>query len=65
MDEWVNGLPTKTEQAKALGIDIPEDDYWGDMTSRVCGEVGGAIGGNFTKEAVKRFEEKLVQRDIQ
>ena len=59
MDERINDLNSKAEQARAMGINLPKDGDWGDMPSRVCGEVGGAIGGNFTKEAVKRFENKL------
>lgn len=61
MDEKINNAENKTEQAKILGIKIPEDDYWGDYSSKVCGSVGGAIGGNFTKNAVASFEQKLVE----
>jgi hypothetical protein len=50
---------SKTELAKELGIKIPEDGYWGDMPSKVCGAVGGAIGGNEIKKAVGSFENKL------
>lgn len=53
---------TKTELAEELGIPIPKSGYWGDMPSNVCGTVGGAIGGNFTKAAVESFEKSLVEK---
>jgi len=52
---------TKTELANELGIKIPEDGYWGNMPSRICGAVGGAIGGNEVKKAVESFEKKLTK----
>lgn len=63
MDEKINNAKDKTEQAKLMGIKLPEDNYWGDYSSRTCGSVGGAIGGNFTKNAVISFEQKLVEKD--
>jgi hypothetical protein len=63
MDEKINNMKTKTEQAIAMGIQIPQDGYWGDRTSRECGMVGGAVGGNFTREAIRNFENKLVERE--
>jgi hypothetical protein len=62
MDEKINKLHDKTEQAMAMGIEIPKDGYWGNKSSRECGMVGGAIGGNFTREAVKEFEMKLTEK---
>lgn len=53
---------TKTELAKELGINIPRDGYWGDMSSRVCGTVGGAIGGNMVKSAIEQYEKNLVEK---
>lgn len=61
MDEKVNKADSKTEQAMQMGINIPEDGYWGNVSSKVCGMVGGAQGGNFTREAVKAFEKKLIK----
>jgi len=63
MKEKINKLDTKTEQANELGIEIPESGYWGDVPSKFCGAVGGAEGGNFTKNAVKSFEEKLAPKN--
>lgn len=52
----------KEELARELGIKIPEDGYWGDMPSRVCGLVGGAIGGKKVKEAIEDYENNLVKK---
>jgi hypothetical protein len=62
MDEKINKLNNKTEQAMAMGIEIPNDGYWGNKSSRECGMVGGTAGGNFTKEAVEEFEKRLAER---
>lgn len=51
----------KTELAKDLGIQVPKDGYWGNMPSRVCGTVGGAIGGNIVRNAIESFEKSLVE----
>ncbi|MBK1810417.1 small, acid-soluble spore protein, alpha/beta type [Clostridium sp. YIM B02505] len=63
MKEKLNELDTKSEQAKELGIELPKDGYWGNTSSKVCGMVGGAEGGNFTKNAVQSFEEMLSKRN--
>lgn len=54
---------TKTELAKELGIKIPKDGYWGNMPSRICGAVGGAIGGEEVRKAVEDYEEKLINKN--
>lgn len=61
--EKMDTSQTKTELAHELGINIPKDGYWGDMPSRVCGTVGGAIGGNITKLAIEQFERNLVEKN--
>ncbi|GKU26768.1 alpha/beta-type small acid-soluble spore protein [Clostridium folliculivorans] len=63
MREKVNKLDTKSEQAKELGIEVPGDGYWGNTSSKVCGAIGGAEGGNFTKNAVQSFEEMLTKKN--
>ncbi|GFZ33575.1 hypothetical protein CSC2_41010 [Clostridium zeae] len=63
MREKVNKLDTKSEQANELGIELPKDDYWGNTSSKVCGMIGGAEGGNFTKNAVQSFEEMLTKKN--
>lgn len=59
MEEKINKLKSKTEQAKELGLEIPEDNDWGNISSKACGSVGGAIGENYTKNAVEEFEKNL------
>lgn len=63
MNEKVNKLDTKSEQAKELRIELPKDEYWGNTSSKVCGMVGGAEEGNFTKNAVQSFEEMLIKKN--
>lgn len=45
----------KVETAQELGIQIPNDGYMGNMTTRDT----GSIGGNITKKLVKMAEEQL------
>jgi hypothetical protein len=54
---------SKSELAKELGIKVPEDGYWGNMSSRVCGLVGGAVGGNLVKDAIRSYEVKLATQE--
>lgn len=63
MDEKINMLNSRQEQAQALGVNMPKDGDWGNMPSRICGEVGGAEGGNFTREAVRNFEQKIANME--
>lgn len=63
MEEKLNQLHNKTEQAMAINIEIPKDGYWGNKTSKECGMVGGATGGNFTKNAVESFEKNLIEKN--
>ncbi|MCL6559174.1 MAG: alpha/beta-type small acid-soluble spore protein [Firmicutes bacterium] len=52
----------KYEIAEELGITPQIDEgYWGELTSRDCGRVGGRIGGNMVKVMIKRAEEGLAQ----
>lgn len=53
---------TKTELAQELGIQVPKDDYWGNMTTKTCGTVGGAIGGNKVRAAIESFERNLIKK---
>jgi hypothetical protein len=53
---------TKTELAQELGIPIPKDGYWGNMTAKTCGTVGGAIGGEKVRAAIECFERNLVEK---
>lgn len=45
----------KYEVASELGIQPPEDGYWGTMTTRDT----GAIGGNITRKLVALAEQQL------
>lgn len=45
----------KYEVAQELGIQVPQDDYWGHMTSRDT----GSIGGNITRRLVQIAEQTL------
>lgn len=62
IDENGNEFKSRYEEAKALGIKIPEDGYWGDIPSKYCGAVGGAIGGEMVKRAIESYENKLVDK---
>lgn len=62
MDEKINNLKNKTEQAEIMGIKTPKDGDWGNYSSKTCGSVGGAIGNTFTKDAVSSSELKLVEK---
>jgi len=57
-DEMSNSK-SKEELADEIGFKIPEDGYWGNVPSRLCGLVGGALGGEAVKKAVEDFENKL------
>jgi len=48
----------KYEIADEVGIDVPENGYWGDMTSRQCGTVGGYM----VKRLIEMAEEQLIGR---
>lgn len=69
MAKFIEGkklLPTsvldsfKYELANEIGINNQiQNDYWGEVSSKDCGRVGGKIGGNMVKLMVKRAEEAL------
>ncbi|OEH84448.1 spore protein [Desulfuribacillus stibiiarsenatis] len=46
----------KYEVASELGIQTPQNGYWGTMTSRDC----GAVGGHITRKLVKLGEQQLM-----
>lgn len=48
----------KYEVAAELGIQTPSDGYWGTMTTRDT----GAIGGNMTRKLVAMAEQQLSGR---
>jgi hypothetical protein len=48
----------KFEIAQELGIQVPADNYWGNMATRDA----GAIGGHITRRLVQIAEEALAGR---
>jgi len=51
----------KYEIAEELGITANiQNGYWGNLTSRDCGRVGGKIGGNMVKIMIRKAEEALL-----
>lgn len=46
----------KYEVANEIGVKVPENGYWGDMTSRECGSVGGFM----VKKLIEMAEEQLL-----
>ena len=48
----------KYEVAQELGISVPQDGYWGTMTTRDT----GTIGGNITRKLVALAEQQLAGR---
>lgn len=48
----------KQEVASEIGVKIPENGYWGDMTSREC----GSVGGNMVKKLVAMGEQQLINK---
>ena len=54
--EAKHGLETfKYEIAHEIGVSPPETGYWGNMTSRECGSVGGYM----VKKMVESYEQGL------
>lgn len=45
----------KHEVASEIGVQIPSNGYWGNMTSRDCGSVGGYM----VKKMVEAYERNL------
>lgn len=48
----------KQEIAGEIGVQIPASGYWGNMTSRDCGSVGGYM----VKRMVEAYERNLAGR---
>ena len=51
----------KYDVANELGIQPPQSDYWGNLTSRDC----GAVGGNMVRKMVEAYENQLSQQNQQ
>lgn len=48
----------KNEVANEIGVKVPENGYWGEMTSREC----GSVGGNMVKKLVAMGEQQLMSK---
>ncbi|MHB1610180.1 MAG: small, acid-soluble spore protein, alpha/beta type [Sulfobacillus sp.] len=48
----------KYEVARDMGIQVPEDDYWGDISAREC----GAVGGHMVRKMIEMAEQTLAGR---
>lgn len=46
----------KYEIANEIGVKVPSSGYWGDMTSRECGSVGGYM----VKKLIEMAEGQLI-----
>lgn len=50
----------KYEVAGELGLTPQvQQGYWGELTSRDCGRVGGKIGGSMVKVMIKHAEQAI------
>jgi hypothetical protein len=50
----------KYETANELGIQVPPTDYWGDLSSRQC----GAVGGNMVRKMIAAAEQSLIEQTV-
>ena len=50
----------KYETANELGIQVPANDYWGDLPSRQC----GAVGGNMVRKMIAAAEQSLIEQTV-
>lgn len=48
----------KYEVANEIGVQVPATGYWGNMTSKECGSVGGYM----VKKMVEAYERDLASR---
>ncbi len=45
----------KYEVARELGVQVPEDGYWGDMPTRLT----GAVGGHMVRRMIEQAEQQM------
>ncbi len=50
----------KYEVAKNLGLNIPTNHYWGNISARQC----GAVGGNMVRQMIEMAEHTLIDRSL-
>lgn len=52
LDQW------KYEVAGEIGVNPPQDGYWGDLPARQC----GAVGGHMVRRMIELAEQQLAGR---
>lgn len=48
----------KYEVAQEIGLNVPQDGYWGDLPARQC----GAVGGHMVRRMIELAEQQLAGR---
>jgi len=48
----------KYEVAQEIGVQVPQDGYWGDIPSRL----NGAVGGHMVRRMIEQAEQQLAGR---
>jgi hypothetical protein len=48
----------KYEVAQEIGVQVPQDGYWGDLPSRL----NGAVGGHMVRRMIEQAERQLAGR---
>jgi small acid-soluble spore protein A (major alpha-type SASP) len=48
----------KYEVARNIGVNVPQDDYWGEIPARQC----GAVGGEMVRKMIEMAEQNLAGR---
>ena len=50
----------KYEVAREMQLQIPADNYWGDIPSAQC----GAVGGHMVRKMIEMAEQNLAQHNV-
>ncbi len=51
----------KYEVANEIGLNVPQSGYWGELTSRDC----GAVGGHMVRKMVEAYENQAAGETTQ
>ena len=51
----------KYEVANEIGLQVPQTGYWGELTSRDC----GAVGGHMVRQMIESYENNLANQNAQ
>jgi hypothetical protein len=51
----------KYEVASEIGVTPPQSGYWGDLTSRDC----GAVGGHMVRKMIEAYENQAAGTQMQ